>query len=92
MNVLAAAGAWYRVRLPDGATGYISARLTETADRAIATVPAGQTILARPAVTHGPGDIIAVVEPGDTVGVVGRFGDFALVRSSSGVAGWVLRQ
>jgi SH3-like domain-containing protein len=91
MRVLSAAGEWYRVRMPDGATGFVSARLTESADRAIATVEAGQTILARPAVTHGPADIMAVIEPGETVGVVARFGDFALVRTSRGTAGWVLQ-
>jgi SH3-like domain-containing protein len=92
MRVLSAVGEWYRVRLPDGATGFVSARLTESTERPIATVAVGQTILARPAVTHGPADIVAVVEAGDPVGVIGRFGDFALVRSSRGVAGWVLQQ
>lgn len=92
MRVLSAASDYYRVRMPDGAIGFVSARLTESADRAIATVPAGQTILARPAITHGPQDVIAVVEGGENVGVLGRFGDFALVRSRSGVAGWVLQQ
>ena len=91
MRVLSAAGEWYRVRLPDGVTGFVSARQTESADRAIATVAAGQTILARPAVTHTPNDIVAIVERGETVRVVGRFGDFALVRSRDGVEGWVLQ-
>jgi murein DD-endopeptidase MepM/ murein hydrolase activator NlpD len=92
MRVLSAAGSFYRVRMPDGATGFVAARLTESADRAIATVPAGQTILARPALTHGPQDVVAIVEEGENVGVLGRFGDFALVRSRHGVAGWVLQQ
>jgi murein DD-endopeptidase MepM/ murein hydrolase activator NlpD len=92
MRVLSAAGEWYRVRLPDGATGFVSAKLTEPAVRAIATIAAGQTILARPAVTHAPNDIVGVVEPGDNIGVLGRFGDFALVRSRRGVDGWVLQQ
>ena len=91
MRVLSASGDWYRVRLPDGATGFVSARLTESANRAIATIASGQTILARPAVTHTPSDIVSIVEPGDSVGVLGRFGDFALVRSRRGVAGWVLQ-
>jgi len=92
MRVLSAAGEFYRVRMPDGATGFLSARLTESADRPIATVPAGEMILARPAVTHGPADIVAVVEEGDRFGVLGRFGEFVLVRSNRGVAGWVLQQ
>jgi murein DD-endopeptidase MepM/ murein hydrolase activator NlpD len=92
MRVLSAYGEFYRVRLPDGVTGFVSARLTESADRPIARVPAGETILARPDAMHGPQDIIAVVAEGDNVGVVGRFGEFALVRSARGVAGWVINQ
>jgi hypothetical protein len=92
MRVLSAAGEFYRVRMPDGATGFVSARLTESADRPIAKVATGEMILARPAVTHSPADIVAVVEEGDNVGVLGRFGEFALVRSSRGVDGWVFQQ
>jgi SH3-like domain-containing protein len=91
MRVVSAAGEYYRVRMPDGVTGFVSARLTEPAERAIATVRPGETILARPAVTHSPSDIVAVVEEGENVGVLGRFGEFVLVRSSRGVAGWVLQ-
>jgi peptidoglycan LD-endopeptidase LytH len=91
MRVLSAAGEWYRVRMPDGATGFISARLTEPAESAIATLPAGSTILDRPAATHGPSNVVAVVTERDTVGVVGRFGEFVLVRSNRGIAGWVLQ-
>lgn len=91
MRVLSAAGEFYRVRMPDGATGFILSRVTELADRAIARVPAGQTVLARPAVTHSPSDIVAVVGESDQVGIVGRFGEFALVRSPRGLAGWVLQ-
>jgi murein DD-endopeptidase MepM/ murein hydrolase activator NlpD len=91
MRVVSAAGAFYRVRMPDGAMGFVSARLTEPADRVIATVPGG-AILARPAVTHSPQDVMAVPDEGERLGVVGRFGEFVLVRSSRGVAGWVLQQ
>src|SRR5688572_14221753 len=91
MRVLSAYGDFYRVRLPDGATGFVAARLTESTARAIATVPAGDTILARPAMTPGPQDVVAVVQAGEDVGVVGRFGEFALVRARRGVAGWVLQ-
>ena len=91
MMVLSAAGEFYRVRMPDGVIGFVTARLTEPAIRSIAAVPVGETILARPAVTHGPGDIVAVVGERDNVGVVARFGEFALVRSSGGLTGWVFQ-
>jgi hypothetical protein len=35
---------------------------------------------------------MAVPDEGERLGVVGRFGEFVLVRSSRGVAGWVLQQ
>lgn len=37
LEVLAGSGDWYRVRLPDGAAGYVSARLTEPADSPVGT-------------------------------------------------------
>lgn len=37
--VLAAAGSWYRVELPDGTSGYVAARLTEGADEPVRGVP-----------------------------------------------------
>lgn len=92
LRVVSAYGEYYRVRLPDGVTGFVSARLMESTERIIATVPAGETILARPTPSANPQDVVAVVEQGDNVGVVGRFGEFALVRSSRGVAGWVIQQ
>src|SRR5688572_29770571 len=92
MRVLSAAGEFYRVRLPDGVIGFVSARVTEAADRAIASVSTGETILARPALTHTSQDVVAVVGEGDNVGVVARFGEFALVRSSAGIRGWILQQ
>jgi murein DD-endopeptidase MepM/ murein hydrolase activator NlpD len=92
MRVLSAYGGFYRVRLPDGVTGFVSARSTESADRVIARVAIGETILARPDPMRRPQDIVAVVEKGDHVGVIGRFGDFSLVRSARGVAGWVINQ
>jgi hypothetical protein len=92
LRVLSAYGEYYRVRLPDGVTGFVSARLMESTERIIARVPAGETILARPIPSVTPQDVVAVVDERDNVGVVGRFGDYALVRSSRGVAGWVIQQ
>lgn len=90
MRVLSAVGDFYRVRLPDGVTGFVSARGTESADRAITTVAAAESILARPAMATAPSDIVALASEGETFSVLGRFGDFALVRSSRGVSGWIV--
>ena len=91
MRVLSAAGEYYRVRMPDGVTGFVSARLTESADRAIATLPAGVTILARPTDRRRASDVVAVIAS-DSVGILARFGEFLLVRSPDGIAGWVNNQ
>jgi peptidoglycan LD-endopeptidase LytH len=92
LRVLSAVGEYYRVSLPDGRTGFVSAKLTERVGGAIATVPVSGAILARPRITHGPEDILAIVDEGEQVGVLARFREFALVRSSAGVTGWILQQ
>jgi peptidoglycan LD-endopeptidase LytH len=92
MRVVSASGDYYRVRLPDGGTGFINARLTESADRAIATLAGGHTLLARPVANVGPADIVAVIDSRESVSVLARFGEFALVRNGRGAAGWVLSQ
>ncbi|HSA56457.1 MAG TPA: peptidoglycan DD-metalloendopeptidase family protein [Gemmatimonadaceae bacterium] len=91
LRVIAAVGNWYRVRLPDGLTGYVSARLIESAERAVAVERPERRLplLARPVDTHAPHDVIAEVSPGDAVRVLGRFGTFLLVRGPSGASGWV---
>lgn len=92
LRVLSAAGEFYRVRLPDGRTGFLSARLTERANGVIATAASSGTILSRPRVNHSAEDILAVVNQREPVGVLARFREFALVRSASGITGWILQQ
>jgi murein DD-endopeptidase MepM/ murein hydrolase activator NlpD len=89
MRVLSAAGAWYRVRLPNGTTGFISARLTEPADDAVrvATLRNAGEVLSRPALADA--EVMEVLTPGVSFDVLARFGDFLLVRSARGLAGWV---
>ena len=80
VRVLAVAGDWYRVRLPDGRQGFVAGRLTEpplTIRRD--PVADGAAIRERP---HSASARIAALPPGDTVDVLGRFGDFLLVRAS----------
>lgn len=91
MRVLSASGEYYRVRMPDGVTGFVSARLTESTERAIAALPAGVTIFARPTATRRSSDVVAVIAS-DSVGILARFGEFLLVRSPDGIAGWVINQ
>jgi len=91
LRVVSAVGGWYRVRLPDGITGYVTASLTEPTRRAVRTTEVRQAVplLARPLDAPAPGDIMAQVGPGESVDVLGRFGSYWLVRASGGTAGWV---
>lgn len=91
VRVIAAVGEWYRVRLPDGFSGYVSARLTEPATRAVAVSAAAQprTLLTRPIEAPAAQDVLAYVEAAAAVDVLGRFGDYLLVRAPGGVAGWL---
>lgn len=91
LRVLAAVGSWYRVRLPDGLTGYVASRLIEPAERAVAveSLERSLPLLARPVDAHAPHDVLAEVTTGDSVRVLARFGTFLLVRAPGGAAGWV---
>jgi SH3-like domain-containing protein len=90
-RVVAAVGDWYRVRLPDGLMGYVTARLTESAMQAVrvATVAQASPILARPSGAVHTSDVMAHVVAGDSVAVLGQFGGYLLVRANGGREGWL---
>jgi murein DD-endopeptidase MepM/ murein hydrolase activator NlpD len=92
MRVIAAVGEWYRVRLPNGLSGYLAARLIEPAHGAVQTaqVPSSQAVLTRPAEPLAPSDVLAEVGAGDSLAVIGRFREYRLVRTPGGLAGWVV--
>jgi murein DD-endopeptidase MepM/ murein hydrolase activator NlpD len=78
---------WYRVQLPDGTEGFVSGRLTESADRPIRTARADSVqLLDRPMASAAP---IAELEALSRLPVLGRFGDFLFVRTPDGREGWV---
>jgi peptidoglycan LD-endopeptidase LytH len=91
VRVLSAIGSWYRVRLPDGHTGYLTARLIEPADRAVRVAELDQTrvLLSQPYTPSTPADVVAEVAPGASVAVLGRFGGYLFVRTPAGLAGWM---
>ncbi|HEX9754605.1 MAG TPA: M23 family metallopeptidase [Gemmatimonadales bacterium] len=91
MRVLSAVGSWYRVRLPDGLTGYLAARLLEPANRAvrIAELDQAQLVLSQPYLPSGPHDVVSEVAPGVPLAVLGRFGGYLFVRTPAGQAGWM---
>jgi murein DD-endopeptidase MepM/ murein hydrolase activator NlpD/SH3-like domain-containing protein len=88
VRVLAGSGDWYRVRLPDGVSGYVAARLTEPLDRPIET----RTAYERRPLLRGPAANAAVVselDAGQEVPVLGHYGSYLYVRAPTGSAGWI---
>ena len=90
LRIDAAAGSWYRVRLPDGTAGYVQASRTEPADDAVrrAEVAAGTLLRDRPAADAA---VISTVD-GGRLPVLGVFSNFALVEAGDGKTGWVTLQ
>lgn len=91
IRVVAAVGAWFRVRLPDGRLGYLAARATEPAERALGVAGGSGTVavLAVPTPVTTAEAIVATNLAGNSLDVLGRFGEYLMVRTSSGLAGWV---
>lgn len=88
VHVLAGSGAYFRVRLPNGAQGYVAARLTESLEEPLT---AEASTSSRP-VRTAPGEnapIIGTMGPGDEMTVHGRFGQYLYVRAPTGRDGWV---
>jgi murein DD-endopeptidase MepM/ murein hydrolase activator NlpD len=89
IELLAGSGRWYRARLPDGREGYVAVRETEgLVPLEVTTLVAG-SLLRGPAPGGAPIDSLA---SGDTVPVLGRFGDYALVERAGGRHGWIAGQ
>lgn len=87
LAVVARTGAWYRIRLPDGSGGFVVADLArdveEEVDEEITSEPVD--LLRGP---H-PGALrMKTVGNGTRLGVLGRFGEFVLVRTERGGQGW----
>jgi len=87
LRIDAAAGGWFRVRLPDGAAGYVAARLVESAERPVrrTDVATGTPLRDRPA---ADGAVITTAS-GGALPVLAEFADYALVAIDEGRTGWV---
>jgi murein DD-endopeptidase MepM/ murein hydrolase activator NlpD len=90
LRVIAAVGGSYRVALPDGAAGYVVARTTEPAARALrrADVRGASLVLARPHAATSD-QVMADIPAGQPVDVLGQYAGYALVRTQRGITGWV---
>ncbi len=88
LHIVAGSGGWYRVNLPDGSGGFVAAQLTESAGQPIqsAVIADGGVLLSQP---QYAADEIEGLAAGLEVSVLGRYGEFILVQSPSGIAGWL---
>jgi peptidoglycan LD-endopeptidase LytH len=88
VRVDAATGSWYRVRLPDGGTGYLAARLTGplARERQQTRLAAGTPIRERPAPDAA---IVTTTREAGSLAVLGRYDRFVLVATDDGREGWV---
>lgn len=91
LQVVAAVGGWFRIVLPDGTGGFIEATGVEHIDGAVATttVTDARPGLLTPAPPRSAAAVVSVFTAGDTLGVLGRFGGYALVAAPGGARVWV---
>ncbi|MFH1572620.1 MAG: M23 family metallopeptidase [Acidobacteriota bacterium] len=89
LMVLAATRNLYRVRLPDGASGYVPARSLEMTDGVLRQERASAvaTVKDAPARDAAAMQLLGV---GEEYSVIGRFGEHWFVRTSRGSTGWLL--
>jgi peptidoglycan LD-endopeptidase LytH len=88
VRLLGASGSWYRVALPDGTPGWVSARALESATRPVRNerVTVASAVLDEPVFLASVVDSIGV---GAALPVHGRFADWLLVEAPSGRLGWL---
>ncbi|MGW8265835.1 MAG: peptidoglycan DD-metalloendopeptidase family protein [Longimicrobiales bacterium] len=88
VRVMGGVGPWYRVRLPDGGSGFVAGRLTEEMGEPLwlERVVEAQSIQATPL----PGSpVMDELQDGTEIPVMGTFGGFLYVRSPTGRPGWM---
>ncbi|MFN2386155.1 MAG: peptidoglycan DD-metalloendopeptidase family protein [Thermoanaerobaculia bacterium] len=88
LRVLGATGGWFRVSLPDGATGYVAAKRTEAAARPLRRVRRES----ESRVLDGPRETAVVMESlprGMEIAVYAEHGRFLFVRTPADRAGWL---
>ena len=84
----AAVGSWYRVRLPDGRSGFVAARLTE----AVVQPLRNQLVESATALFRSPSPVAPVmedVEAGTDFAVLGTYDGYLYVQSPDGSTGWL---
>ena len=88
LRVLGGSGDFFRVRLPDGASGYVAARLTESLGEPLNA----QVVAATAPVRSSPdreAPVMARYDTGQEVPVLGRFAGYLYVVGPDGRTGWM---
>jgi murein DD-endopeptidase MepM/ murein hydrolase activator NlpD len=88
LRVLGGTGAYLRVRLPDGAAGYVPSRFTELAEEPLRR----EELLVSRQVHDRPliwAPVMAHLPAGEELPVLGSFGQFLYVRTPKGNMGWL---
>jgi murein DD-endopeptidase MepM/ murein hydrolase activator NlpD len=88
VRVLGGSGDFFRVRLPDGRSGYLAARLTEAVDEPVASQVAagGESVRLRP---HPDAPLVAMIDADAELPVFGRYDGYHYVEAPGGRLGWV---
>jgi len=88
VKVLAASGGAYRVALPDGTSGYVTAAALEPAAAPLESRRAlsRQTVLGSMGAAN---DVVGLVGSGEEVLVLGKSGENWLVQTRQGLTGWI---
>jgi len=88
LEIIAASKYWYRVRQPNGQSGYLPVRNLEQTTRAIKQLTTNRPDELRNA-PHPEAVVIANLPENSQVAVIGVNGSYQLVKTGNGVTGWM---
>ncbi len=88
LRVWGGTGGLYRVTLPDGMSGYVTARGISSLHGPIQreAIAVERTIFDQPS---GRASVVERIAPGEEVPVLGRYGEYLYVMTPSGRSGWM---